>query len=231
MDTVDLWVIPLDRPEDETRVAPHLDSRESARADGLAHPRRGRFVVARGATREILSGYTGVEPKGLVWRVGQWGKPYVELRRDTAPVPAFNLSHCGAVALLAVLRNGRREVGADIERVVGGRAERLVERFFHPDEARYVRGFAPAGREVEATRLWTRKEAYAKASGHRLLDVLRIPVLAPRPGRRPGRGNGAGAGAVRRLRDVPFGDGWAVSVAVMGCADFDVTTRRWPEGR
>jgi 4'-phosphopantetheinyl transferase len=239
VDTVEVWLIRLDRPDAET-VTACLSPVERARAAALPEPRRQRFTLARAAARQLLSAHTGTAPHELVWCVGPCGKPRVGLGGVGSDgggsgggvgwrVPAFNLSHCGAVALLAVVPDGRREVGVDVERVVPGRAERLVERFFRPDEADQLRAVAPADRATEATRLWTRKEAYAKASGHRLLDVLQVPVLDRHAGRWPP----GPAGGRRRLTDIAFAPAWTAALAVMGDAEFEVVRRTWswPAGR
>jgi phosphopantetheinyl transferase len=75
-------------------------------------------TVASGrALREILVRYLGLPANELQLETGRYGKP---LLASPAGELAFNLSHSGSLALVAV---ARREVGVDVERI---RAKRPV---------------------------------------------------------------------------------------------------------
>lgn len=68
-------------------------------------------IASRRALREILGRYLGLPANELQFETNRHGKP-----RLAAPEGelAFNLSHSGALALVAV---ARREVGVDVERI------------------------------------------------------------------------------------------------------------------
>jgi len=75
-------------------------------------------VAARWALREILSRYLGLPAGELRFETGRYGKPRLA---NPSGEPAFNLSHSGSLALVAV---ARREVGVDVERI---RTKRAVD--------------------------------------------------------------------------------------------------------
>lgn len=66
---------------------------------------------SRRALREILGRYLGLPGEALRFEAGEYGKPRLA---DPEAELAFNLSHSGALALVAV---ARREVGVDVERI------------------------------------------------------------------------------------------------------------------
>jgi 4'-phosphopantetheinyl transferase len=69
-------------------------------------------TVASGwALREILGHYLGLPADELRFETGRHGKPHLASPEGEL---AFNLSHSGSLALIAV---ARREVGVDIERI------------------------------------------------------------------------------------------------------------------
>ena len=69
-----------------------------------------RAVATRAALRRLLSAHTGIAPEKLVFTQNAYGKPALE----NADGPAFNVSHSGHVALIALAPGGA--VGVDIER-------------------------------------------------------------------------------------------------------------------
>jgi 4'-phosphopantetheinyl transferase len=91
----------------------------------------------------------------------------------------FNLSHSGELALCAVASD--REVGVDVKRVRAvPEMRRIVERFFPGEEA---------GDPAAFFRLWTRREAFVKATGRGLAGLSDAPgeswwieSLNPAPG-------------------------------------------------
>lgn len=68
-------------------------------------------VASQWALREILGRYLGLPGEELRFEAGEYGKPRLA---DPEGELAFNLSHSGALALVAV---ARREVGVDVERI------------------------------------------------------------------------------------------------------------------
>jgi len=141
-----------------------------------------RWLTARGALRCILASYAGCEAWELIFRQGSHGK--LSLERPVCEI-AFNLTHTGGLALVAVGNN--RRVGIDAEKVRGDvEIEDLSRRFFAPDEAEEILTMSPDERLAAFFRCWSRKEAFVKALGGGLsiaLDGFRVSVRADEPAR------------------------------------------------
>ena len=159
-DEVHLWVVYLRLGADDCGL---LIPCERARADRF-HFRRDRdlFIAGRAQLRRILGAYLRQSPEALRFTYGESGKPAL-----SGPL-AFNLSHSGGFAALAV---ARFQLGVDIE-CVRPIEEAVAERFFAADEVMRLRGL-PQEQQTEAFfACWTRKEAYVKALGDGLLLSL-----------------------------------------------------------
>jgi 4'-phosphopantetheinyl transferase len=217
-DTVELWALTLDLPAGEW--APWtalLEKSERARADRLPPASRRRYVISRTAVRGILGGYLGVAPREIRWRIVGHGKPTVAGIRH-------NLSHTGDRALLAV--TARRPVGVDIE---AGRLLRdpcaMATRFFPSADAAAVRDAgSPWQQRRQYLRLWTRKEACAKAAGSRLAAGLRLATGdAPETVVEDPR---LGPSTCWWVRDLPVGAPLAAAVAVEGATRCALLPRR-----
>jgi 4'-phosphopantetheinyl transferase len=154
---VDVWRVELDA--DPRRAAGLLSTAESERAARLrAERHRRRFAVAHGALRAILARYLDADPRAIELETGPHGKPELA----GSPELQFNLTHSGALAIVAVAR-GRR-VGVDVELVRPVRyRERLVERLFSGGEAGACAG--PGEPDRSFLQIWARKEALLKAVG------------------------------------------------------------------
>jgi 4'-phosphopantetheinyl transferase len=142
---VDIWIVPLDRPEGEIgRLHGLLAAGERERAGAFPLPlRKRRYVARQGAVREILARYAAGAPEDLQLVRGYRGKP--ALREGG---PCFSVSDSHELALVAV---SPRELGVDVERIV----ERPAARRLPP---------AP-GTLDEFYEAWTAHEAAGKASG------------------------------------------------------------------
>jgi 4'-phosphopantetheinyl transferase len=159
--TVHVWIIDLDEePELVSTLLPFLSGEERVRASRFRTTElRLRFVVAHGALRHILSRHTGVPPGQVSLATTGTGKPFV----PGAPL-VFNLSHSDGLAICAVTSEGA--IGADVERVRPlDDADSLVERFFAADERRQYQALDPHDRLATFYSIWTRKEAFVKATG------------------------------------------------------------------
>lgn len=157
---VDVWRGSLDLSEAvTTRLATILsaDERAKAAAFKFAHL-RDRYVVGRGLLRRTLAGYTGADPAGLRFEIGEFGKPALP------GGPGFNVSHTGGALLIAVA--DAADIGIDIETVKPSRdLSGLAERCFSVDEFAVWLRLPESERVVAFYRLWTKKEAFVKAVG------------------------------------------------------------------
>jgi 4'-phosphopantetheinyl transferase len=195
---IEVWHVNLDAP------APGgvLTAGEHARAARFARGDQARrWAASRAALRVLLGARLGVAPREVSFAHGPHGKP--EVGGDLA----FNLSHAGAVALVA-LSHGR-ELGVDVERT-DRRSHAIVRALTEAERA--VLGDAPG--HLELLRVWCRKEALAKATGGGLRWAPeRFDTIAP------------GAYA---LTDLDAGTGYVAALAVEGDAPYSISPRRMP---
>ncbi len=182
---VQAWTASLDvSPGTLKRYAVALADTELERAHRFRfeHLRR-RFIAGRGILRYALARYLDVQPNRITFTYGPLGKP--ELTGDFASSGIhFNLSHSEEVAFLAVTRN--RPLGADVERIRPMQdATELVRRFFSPRECMEFEALAQEHRPRAFFNLWTRKEAWLKATGEGLSGSLRKVEVSFLPGDPP----------------------------------------------
>lgn len=216
--------MPASTMRHETATAPRLGANEvhvwRVRLHGLdrARPattetalrahRAGERARARSALRRILGRYTGLAADALRIEADARGKP----RLAHPGAPAFNLSHTEGLALVAVART---PVGIDVERLRPlADALGLARRFLAPAEAAAVAAGGAAGRDAAFLRVWTRKEALLKASGHGLaLDTRAIEVGSGPAPHAPARAAVPEAGAFQ-VQSLAVESGWLAALAL-----------------
>ncbi len=174
---------------------------------------RRRFVTARGVLRAILGARLGTEPQRVEFAYSAKGKP------SLGGVFAhsgwqFNLAHSGDLAVFALARGGL--VGVDVEQIrpvpdLPG----LIKRFFSAREGAAIQSLSGEAQFTGFFRLWTRKEAWLKATGEGIAGpVASVEVLAPPgqpdPWRAPSLG---GPGAGLRLHDLTPAPGFLGALA------------------
>ncbi len=162
-----------------------LSDNERARAALRATPLlRDRSIAARGGLRQALGRHLGVAAASLRFTYGPFGKPLLD---GVGRALHFNLSHSGSLALLGLGGQGR--IGVDVEQSAPLPAELLA--MLAPAEAALISAAEAPDRAAAFFDCWTRKEAFAKATGLGLslpfesFDVLSQPglvrLLAPAP--------------------------------------------------
>lgn len=159
---VDLWIVPLDQPPvREARLIASCSAGEHERAARMPIARRRRdFLVGRGIVRSVLAAYLGISPGRVQIAVGAHSKPFVDGRE----APAFNVSHSHGLVVVAVTAGF--DVGIDVERVDPSLDVVAIARWFlAPEELAHLSSLGDTARSTAFLRLWTRKEARAKASG------------------------------------------------------------------
>jgi 4'-phosphopantetheinyl transferase len=143
---------------------------------------RTEYTLSHGILRLVLSEYAPVKPEMWEFSAGRWGKPKIS-RPVTDPPLWFNLSHTdGFIACVA----GRvPEVGVDVENT--GRKisyATIAKHSFAPAECDYLRNLPTHLQRDAFFRIWTLKEAYAKATGEGLavgLDSFHFRLSTMRP--------------------------------------------------
>jgi 4'-phosphopantetheinyl transferase len=196
---VEIWCVLLDAPKSVFRhLWTTLSPDECERAGRFATAAlAARFVAARGALRVLLAARLGRSPASIAFEYGPAGKPAVAGR----PV-AFNLSHSGGLAAIAISDAADLLLGIDVEelRAVPDLHD-IARRFFAPAEYAALAAVEAPLQTEAFLNCWTRKEAYLKALG----DGLRAPLdrfeVTLHPGLPPALrridGDAAAAGAWR----------------------------------
>lgn len=163
-----VWRILLNQGERVIQLLGNaLSPDEHARAERYYFARdRLKFIVARGALRDILARYTGARPAQIMFANGAHGKPALA----DSPVH-FNLAHSGDWALCAI---AMRPVGVDVEdmRRPVDDMDDVAQRFFAPLEWKRFLGLPAQAKPAAFFRCWTRKEAFIKAIGAGLSHPL-----------------------------------------------------------
>ncbi|HEX4644034.1 MAG TPA: 4'-phosphopantetheinyl transferase superfamily protein [Verrucomicrobiae bacterium] len=182
---VHVWAAPLDLPPAQlAAIAPMLSPYEQARAARFHFERdRGRFIAGRGFLRALLSRYLQTGPSQLKFAYGPRGKPALAAPADQEL--HFNLAHSDGLALCAVTR--ACPVGVDVERIRPLRdAEGITDRFFSARESAALKAIPAEQKPIAFFNLWTRKEAWLKATGDGLsesLDKSEVSLLPDEPAR------------------------------------------------
>jgi 4'-phosphopantetheinyl transferase len=139
---------------------------------------RRQAVISYGAQRLLLAHHMGMDAAAVRIDRSPDRKPC--LAAPCPAWPAFNASHAGDTLVFAV--GGRRALGIDVET-----ADRrldpdaLAVRVLSANEQSALQKLPPAARRGYFLRLWTRKEAAAKADGRGLaIDLGSLDaVVAP----------------------------------------------------
>jgi 4'-phosphopantetheinyl transferase len=163
--TIHVWRASLARA---AFAAPHvrgmLVAEEMRRAERYRFARdRVQFMLTRALLRIFLGHYLDSAPSQIPLTYGPSGKPEVLTTSMRARL-CFNVSRSDGVALYAFALD--RQVGIDVERIRPDvAAEMVAEHFFSPSEVATLRGLPPSSQAQVFFDGWTRKEAYAKATG------------------------------------------------------------------
>jgi 4'-phosphopantetheinyl transferase len=198
---VHVWAAALDlAPEKLAWLAAALSPDELARAERFRFPQlRTRFTAARGQLRKLLGQYLQLDPASLEFAYTARGKP--GLAGAAAGRLHFNLAHSQDLALIAVTRLA--PLGVDVEKIRPmPDALAIAERFFSTAERAAFETLPSAAHDVAFFHLWTRKEAWLKATGDGIAESLSKIEVAFLPGE-PAR--------VRAIAgDAAAGDAWSL---------------------
>jgi len=226
---VKVWMLPLDvssllRNRLEVLLCP-AERYRASRFHFELH--RNRFIVGRSSLRLILGHYLEVDPKLIEFVYGPQGKPALTPRTKNDDVQ-FNLAHADSVGLVAITRTAA--IGVDIERIRPlSDMNQLVRRFFSPRENRAFQKLAAELKPAAFFNLWTRKEAWLKATGQGIahyLHQVEVSFLPGEPARLLGLPGELRCGEEWSLRDLKTAPGFAAALAV-SCEEPIVTCRRW----
>lgn len=188
-----LWRQPSRLRDVETAEA-LLAPDEAARMRRFAREAdRRRYLTAWSLVRQTLADLSGRRPQDLrfdrtcaLCGDASHGKP----RLVDGPWE-FSLSHAGDRVLLAVAEN--RPVGVDVE-LADAPIDKVAHLVLHPDD--------PPVTGPDLVRIWVRKEAIAKVTGHGLARPMTSFAASPDP---PGM----------TVHDLPGDDGYVAALATV----------------
>jgi 4'-phosphopantetheinyl transferase len=175
-DDIHVWRLAADPVAEAT--GEWLDTAERQRLERTSDPAaRARLLATRIALRRVLAGYLGCAPAELQLSVADGGKPYL------AEGPAFNLSHSGDLALLAVARVA---VGIDVERLRAvGHWPGIARRVLDPQMTKQLLGLPAEQQPGAFLAAWTAMEARQKCRAEgvfgRRIGADEVGELAFRP--------------------------------------------------
>jgi len=166
-----LWAV---EASSAPRYAALRDAEERERAGRFrSEPAKITFVTSRAVQRLILGHYLGqpatdvLVARDCLHCGSDHGRPYI-----TGADFDFSVTHAGGWVVVAVVGEGK--VGVDIEAVTEARAsEDLAGQVLGPAEQQEYLMVPRADRAAAFVRLWARKEATVKLTGHGLAASLR----------------------------------------------------------
>jgi 4'-phosphopantetheinyl transferase len=145
---------------------------------------RNRFIAGRGLMRTLLSRYLETKPAKLEFVYNPYGKPFLSGAFAESRLN-FNLAHSENLAIFAVTRAGT--IGVDVERIRPlTDADQLAVSSFSARESAAFHNLPLEQKPVAFFNLWTRKEAWLKATGEgigHLLNVIEVSFLPGEPAR------------------------------------------------
>lgn len=163
-------LVPHSENHYETLDDRYLSSTEKARAARFVFPRdRWSYCAAHSLLRTLLAEFHGVPPLDWQFRNNAHGRPELDPDHHGPDAPRFNISHTHGRVAVAITHGpipAGLEVGVDAECV-----ERtadvlgLARRFLSKVESDWLQGLPASEHHTQFLRLWTLKEAVAKAVG------------------------------------------------------------------
>jgi 4'-phosphopantetheinyl transferase len=196
---VQIWVAHLDSvsPKETEHFVEFLDTSERNRAEKFRSMQdRHRYVSAHGFLRLVLGEALGRPANALVFEESAQGKPELRKSPHDERRLKFNLSHAAGWVLIAI--SWDHELGIDLESPESlpdddESLSKLAARVLSTSELEIWNAILnPLKRRDAFLRMWTRKEAYVKATGEGLrhdLANFELPANAVpfdvQSGRRP----------------------------------------------
>lgn len=190
--SLQVWVAQGPLPHHERFTAYESELAENERAQLariVSGTARAQFVTGRALARRVLARELRTTTAYIRFAADASGRP--SLAEPPVSGLDFNLSHSGRLTLLAVTRGGR--VGVDIEQTAVQRDfAGIAAGLFSRAEYEQWSLADAADRTALWYRIWTRREAYVKATGFGLRDIAADQhgrgsawvdiALAPAPG-------------------------------------------------
>ncbi|MFD3514428.1 4'-phosphopantetheinyl transferase family protein [Streptomyces sp. NPDC058657] len=189
LDPVGIWIVrapPASPPAADGHTPDWLDEKERSRLAAIPQPAgKSAYLFAHWALRSVLGSSLGCPATSVGFERrpcpgcgGAHGRPALRDVGPGAPAPEFSMSHSGDHVAIAV---AEATIGIDIESWPTPQAVAGYLPFLHPREQQWLKD-RPEGELVrDFARLWTRKEAMAKATGAGMAAVMNRMDLTGQP--------------------------------------------------
>lgn len=172
-------VIRTTEVSDDPRLRDLLDAGELERVQRRANPNP--FITAHALLRRLVADETGVDPRRLEFEkrcatcgTDRHGKPHVTGMRDLH----VSVSYGEHMAVAVVTTTG--EVGIDVEDLESADFDGFGSVTLDESEAVHLDGLTGDALLAARARMWSRKEAILKATGHGLVvDPSQVVVSSP----------------------------------------------------
>lgn len=167
-----VWSACLERAQADFPAALAMLSPDEQERSAKFHFERDRqnFVARRSLLRAILARYLKVAPSQIVLSYEERGKPRLAGPDGSAPLH-FNFSHARDLALCAVTRLA--PLGVDVERFRPMPEMTEIGATFCSVQENARLAAAPPEKKIEVFfSIWTRKEAWLKATGEGIASEL-----------------------------------------------------------
>lgn len=165
-----VWMTQISASQDALQsLEPCLDARDRKRAARFHFAEdRARYVLGRGLARKILGHYLSQSPETIEFAYTDRGRPYFP--GDEAM--CFSITHARDLVAVALTANAR--VGIDIEHMERKlNLKELAERILSAKDFCKFEALPESEKVAAFFRVWTRKEAYLKATGEGITDALK----------------------------------------------------------
>jgi 4'-phosphopantetheinyl transferase len=160
VDEVEIWIVEVNAGTDARAEVATLSAQETERYATLDHDARPIAMTTRAALRQVLGKHLALAPADVQIVEGDDAKPTL-----TGKELEFNVAHTTGVALIAVAQVA---VGVDVERIeiIAPNEFDDIVAFVLTERELDELGRLPKGERLDAYyRVWTRKEAFVKATG------------------------------------------------------------------
>jgi 4'-phosphopantetheinyl transferase len=166
-----------------------LSREEKFRAKAITHTKRKKtYIIGHGLLRILLAHFYTPEtpPECLEFQTTTQGKPLF-FTPSGIECPSFNLSYSQDMVAIALSVDNNNDtinaVGVDIEAIISGTIDRIPWDVLTSREISLLTQVNPKNQYAEFLKIWTLKEAFAKASGlgvrldFRMLEVSFHPTI------------------------------------------------------
>jgi 4'-phosphopantetheinyl transferase len=174
-----IWLdldLPIDVIDDLRSL---LIPEERRRLAGLASPlQQLRATVRIARCRQVIAEICGVKAGDVVLGSDSQGRPIIVSPRGGSL--EFSTSHCTDISVIAISQGKR--VGVDVDALSEiPDAPRFISWVASESEVEKIFELPHAEQQIAMLRLWTRKEAYLKATGEGIgggIKHLEVPLVA-----------------------------------------------------